>query len=664
MRRYRAFVWCVAGVLAWGAPGHADERASSDASAVQATRPAPGRPFAPEDWEALRQIVATAVSPDGSTAAFLTTSLGDATGPLVLEVARPDGGEGSRFTLPPARVAKLRFSPDGRRLGALFVRGLWWEEDAPRWLRVLEVAEGRWLDLPADLGGRQIVDFTFSPDGSAIQGLEWRSGNEGKLIVFTLCPLAPGDAGCRDQAVINKRGWEASWSADGRQAVLCRLLSGVYGLRSPATLMLFDLTSGDYRALTGPEAIAMRPAYAPRGDRVAFVWGRETLRESPVRRDIWYGPTRPWRPVVLTGDFAPGIGDGVREPHELWWTPDGRAVVTCTHDGPDTPVMVFGVDGTTRRLLGAGLCASALSVASQRPVAVCSVEGPASPPRLVRIDLMTGRQEVLADPNAALRARRFGRSEVISWKTADGLTIEGLVTYPPASDGEKAPLIVIPPEALNDRQRTAFAASWRQLFAGRGYAVLEPNPRGSTGYGEPFVVAGRGDLAGRALDDILAGVDRLVEAGTVDRNRLYVFGQGFGGYLATMLAARDERFAAAATVGAPSDLVLYYEQTSRPGPLYWVMQGPPHTRGRLYRDRSPIHHAGQIRAPLLILFGEADEQVSPAHGHNLAAAIREAGGTAEVHVYPGVGHTCTDASVLTDALGRVDAWFRKHARSP
>jgi dipeptidyl aminopeptidase/acylaminoacyl peptidase len=181
--------------------------------------------------------------------------------------------------------------------------------------------------------------------------------------------------------------------------------------------------------------------------------------------------------------------------------------------------------------------------------------------------------------------------------------------------GQKYPLLVEVhggPTGSTSAGFKASASSPGQYWAGRGWAVLYPNPRGSTAYGQAFMRGNIPDWGGGDYRDIMAGVDELIRQGIADSARTAILGWSYGGYMTAWVVSQTARFKAARMGAGMSDVASMYGTTDIPGYIGLFFGGQPAaaTRG-LFLERSPLTHAHRVTTPLLILHGAADERVPP-----------------------------------------------------
>ncbi|HZT96174.1 MAG TPA: prolyl oligopeptidase family serine peptidase, partial [Chloroflexota bacterium] len=204
---------------------------------------------------------------------------------------------------------------------------------------------------------------------------------------------------------------------------------------------------------------------------------------------------------------------------------------------------------------------------------------------------------------------------------------------------------------------------WAQLLAAAGFAVLMPNPRGSTGRGAAFTEANFRDLGGAELEDNLAGLDYLIKRGTVDPDRLAVAGWSHGGYMTAWTVTQTNRFKAAVMGAGLSNLVS--DQGTNDIPVF-NLDYFYDSYGALYRDpallweRSPLKHVARVTTPTLILHGEKDERVSVSQGREFYQALRSLGVPCEMVVYPREPHGLREREHQLDLQRRIVAWLKRY----
>ncbi|HOI13548.1 MAG TPA: alpha/beta fold hydrolase, partial [Methanoculleus sp.] len=197
-------------------------------------------------------------------------------------------------------------------------------------------------------------------------------------------------------------------------------------------------------------------------------------------------------------------------------------------------------------------------------------------------------------------------------------------------------------------------------FSSLGYAILQPNIRGSTGYGAEFARANYRDWGGGDYRDVIAGVDHLIAEGVVDPDRLAIIGQSYGGYMTAWTVTQTDRFDAAIVIAGISDLVsvdgthdIVYDLQDSFGVYYWEDYS-------LYLSRSPIYHVGNVTTPTLIVHGEHDIRVPVGQAQEFYDALWKRGVPAEMVVYPRAGHFPGEPKQILDLYGREIAWCERY----
>lgn len=253
-----------------------------------------------------------------------------------------------------------------------------------------------------------------------------------------------------------------------------------------------------------------------------------------------------------------------------------------------------------------------------------------------------------------------GRSAPISWMALDGLEIEGILCTP---EGEGPfPLVVNihggPVWAFQDAWSMHYP--WVPLLVARGYAVLNPNPRGSGGRGQDFAGRVAGDMGGEDTGDYLSGIDALVDQGVVDPARVGLIGGSYGGYMSSWLVTQDQRFAAAVPIAPVTD---WYSQSFTSNIAGWgnaFLGADPESPGSMAHTRSPVLQASKVRTPCLNIAGAQDLCTPPGQAREFHQALRSFEVDSALVIYPLEGHGLRDYSSMTDALTRITQWFERY----
>lgn len=275
-----------------------------------------------------------------------------------------------------------------------------------------------------------------------------------------------------------------------------------------------------------------------------------------------------------------------------------------------------------------------------------------------------GKYEQITNINPQVASWKLPQISIVQWIGADGDTVEGILELPPDyKPGKPLPMVVEihggPTAASMYRFRLWIYG--RALLASKGYALLSPNYRGSTGYGDEFMV----ELVGRENDievkDILAGVDAMVERGIADPDRLAVMGWSNGGYLTNCLVTATDRFKAASSGAGVLDMVIQWGTEDTPGHVVNFVEGLPWDATDHYLKASPMYELDKVKTPTLIHVGENDPRVPAAHARALYRALHHyLDVPTHLVVYPGAGHGLTTWKHRKAKMDWDLAWFEKY----
>jgi dipeptidyl aminopeptidase/acylaminoacyl peptidase len=268
------------------------------------------------------------------------------------------------------------------------------------------------------------------------------------------------------------------------------------------------------------------------------------------------------------------------------------------------------------------------------------------------------------DLNPWLRDLRFAEQKPVRFQARDGLDIEGVLIYPLGYvQGRRYPTIVYVHGGPESHESNGWLTSYTrpgQVAAARGFAVFYPNYRGSTGRGVAFSKLGQADAAGKEFDDLVDGIDHLIDRGIADRDAIGVTGGSYGGYASAWCATfYSERFAASVMFVGISDNVSKVGTTDIPEEMFLV-----HHRKRLWEDwgyfleRSPIHFVERNKTPTLILHGKNDPRVHPSQSLELHRHLKTLGqAPVRLVLYEGEGHGNRKAAARLDYHLRMLRWM-------
>jgi dipeptidyl aminopeptidase/acylaminoacyl peptidase len=266
-------------------------------------------------------------------------------------------------------------------------------------------------------------------------------------------------------------------------------------------------------------------------------------------------------------------------------------------------------------------------------------------------DKKTKHLDEIAPARPELAGRRLAEVTPIRIPAPGGVQIPGYLTLPPGSSGKNLPAIVLPHGGPSARDEWGF--DWlAQFLAARGYAVIQPNYRGSAGYGDRWEGANGFKDWETAIADIAASARYLVDQGVADPKRLAILGWSYGGYAALQSAAvQPDLYKAAVAIAPVTDLSLLKEQaenfTNRRIAQAFIGAGSHITTG------SPVKRAGTIEAPVLLVHGDLDANVVIKHSEEMLSALLGAGKKAELLRFKGLDHQLNDSNARAEMLTRI-----------
>ncbi|KLJ09709.1 hypothetical protein EMPG_14882 [Blastomyces silverae] len=282
-------------------------------------------------------------------------------------------------------------------------------------------------------------------------------------------------------------------------------------------------------------------------------------------------------------------------------------------------------------------------------------------PRISRVD--KGKTTVIhsfVDSGKIWLKSELGEGRTVTWKAPDGVEIQGFLRLPKLG---RAPYPLI--MHCHGGPVSCFKDTWPDIdisafLAANGYAVFCPNPRGSTGRGQDFIGHVYGDMGGADCQDLLSGVEHLVQAGLAARSRIGVTGGSYGGFMTNWIVTQTEIFAAGVALAPISDWVSLHGTSDIPSCDRMLLVADPYTLGGEYQKRSPLMFAGRHRTPVLQIAGKDDPCTPPTQAVMYHRALVEKGVESACVLYPGEGHRIRKFPAYIDYCARLLGWFEQH----
>jgi len=289
-----------------------------------------------------------------------------------------------------------------------------------------------------------------------------------------------------------------------------------------------------------------------------------------------------------------------------------------------------------------------------------------TPPEVGVVTLGTGTAatapELLTNLNPQLRERALSSVERVQWRSRDGLEVEGLLYLPPGKvEGDAVPLIL----EIHGGPAGVFTNSWRgdrHVYGGLGYAILAPNVRGSSAYGDGWLRGNMKDIGGGDFDDLMTGVDHVIERGIADAEHLGVRGWSYGGILGGWVITHTDIFRAASLGAMVSDWRSEYGQGFNYDVNLWYIGGDPWSNPDAYLERSALTHVQNVTTPTLLLHGEADTVDTIEQTMNFFNALWEKGTPTRFIRFPREGHGFREPRHQRVRLAEELAWMERYVR--
>jgi dipeptidyl aminopeptidase/acylaminoacyl peptidase len=457
-------------------------------------------------------------------------------------------------------------------------------------------------------------------------------------------------------------------SRDGRRIAFERAPSPLVADLPQAEVWVMDASGDHARRLTDNNVSEEEPELSPDNSRVLFLAGANERFEPYYDENLFIAPSGGGRPTAV-------FPDGRYSFERATWAPDGHAIIAVVNQGVRNAMFRIDPDARTATPLTDGESAvppwpaPAFSLEPSAREIVFLLDEPSSfgDAWLLPVDGGTPARvtRVFEDLD-----RRFAlpRQERVTWKSADGTTVEGLLFYPiDYHPGQRYPLVVQlhggPQEADRYGAGPGLLINYFPVLAARGYAVLRPNYRGSIGYGNAFMRGVVGGYFRHQPADVLAGVDALIRKGIVDPDRLILMGWSAGGTLANKLITMTGRFKAASSGAGVANWTSLYAQTDTRASRALIFGGAPWepTSAAAYWNQSPLRGAANVTTPTLFFAGEADSRVPKEQALEMYRALDARHVPTRLYVAPREGHQWGE---LRHQLFKANAeleWFERYA---
>jgi len=635
------------------------------------------RPFTVDEMLKIRRVGDPQLSPDGKLVAF-TVGVPDVEANRTrthVYVVSAAGGEPRALTSGDANATTPRWSRDGRRL-AFVTGGQIWTMDAaggdrrqvtnistgaagPVWSpdgRLIAFASNIYADCADDAcnkrrGEEAAANKVRAKVATGLLYRHWTSWKDGKRTHVFVVPaeggtardLTPGDFDAPPFSLGGPAGY--AFSPDSKELAFVRNTDKVEATSTNSDLFVVAVAGGEPRRLTGDNRGAdSSPVYSPDGRFLAYRSQATPTFESDRWRLMLYD-----RQANTTRELLPKFDAHVES---ITFTPDGKTIYLTAGERGRHPVFVASVaDGSARKIVEG--FNDDVQVSEDGRVLVFTRSTAARPTEIyaARLD---GVAPAGQGGDAAVQLTHFNDAlmsgfglrpaEELTWEGAGGAPVQGFLFKPPQFDASrKYPLLVLVHGGPQGAWYDNWGYRWNpQIYAARGYVVLMPNPRGSTGFGQQFTNEISGDWAGKVYPDLLNGVAQVAALPFVDRERVGAAGASYGGYMVNWLLGHNDhpavKFKAFVSHAGVFNTVSMYGVTEELWFAEWEFKGTPWDNPELYEKWSPHRFVRNFKTPTLVTHGEIDYRVPVDQGLQLFTSLQKLDVPSKLVVFPDEGH--------------------------
>lgn len=631
-----------------------------------------------DDFFKFKEVSQPTFSPDGQWIAYVVTSrdLEKNNSNSDIWMIPSQGGTPLRLTSHEKGDSNPDWSPDGKYLA--FISGR--KEKSQIWLFDSQGGE----PYPLTEMSSGVNSFVWSPDSTKIAFLakdpepkedgdkEKEVQKKSDVIVVNRLQHKRDRVGYLDDKrnhiwLIPAKGGEPkkltdgpydeqsmSFSPDGKEVLFESNRTQNPDANRNTDIWAADVESGKIRQVTTDVKGDSNPSWSGNGQYIAYL----KSTGSP------YGTTFLW--VASAGGAGPRILTAKLDRNvrgKPLWSKDNKFIYFVLEDSGNVHLCRIPSSGGDIERMVAGERTVGNSIISPDGQYLAFTMGDLLSPAELFIARADGRElkKLTSLNNELLAGLKLSQAENIHYKSFDGQEIEAWVMKPVDFEpGKKYPMIVRPHGGPNSQYSASFSAEF-QLLAAEGYIVLYPNPRGSSGYGEPFGRAIWADWGNKDLKDVMAGVDYAISQGYVDPQKLGIFGWSYGGIMTNYAITRTNRFKAAVSGASESDYFSCYGYDDLH--LLWEEElGLPWDNFELYRKISPIIDVKKVKTPTLFMCGQFDYRCPLPQSEQMYLSLKRLGLETELVVYPGESHGISRLDHQLDRTNRVVRWLNKYLK--
>jgi dipeptidyl aminopeptidase/acylaminoacyl peptidase len=399
----------------------------------------------------------------------------------------------------------------------------------------------------------------------------------------------------------------------------------------------------------------MNVQWSPEGKLLSYLAPTNTTWDL-LEDKLWVIPAEGGEPRKLTGSFNGDIS-------QYAWTPDGQSIVVGAHvRARGSALRVNVATGAVTKVAGGEWSGRMESISADGKRGVAVVSTPTTPGEVQLIDLATGAVTAITHANPKVGDFALSQFKATTWKSKDGLDVEGMLWLPADyKPGSRMPLLL----SVHGGPAGAWDVSFRginHVYTGLGWAVLEPNVRGSSSYGDALLRGNMKDIGGGDYQDLMTGVDKLIADGIADPDRLAIRGWSYGGILGGWTLTQTSRFKAASLGAMVSDWASEYAMGFNHDVRLWYIGGTPWESAESYRRQSSYTHIAKVTTPTLLLHGERDTTDTIGQSMMYYQGLKDRGVPARFIRFPREPHGFREPHHIRIRDTEEIAWLMRHAR--
>jgi dipeptidyl aminopeptidase/acylaminoacyl peptidase len=559
-------------------------------------------------------------SPDGKRLAFISTRSGSAQ----VWLMDPDGGNAKQVTTLATEAAGVLFAPDGKSL--VFTSDVY--PDCPSDFCNKDRMEA---EQKSKVKARTYTSLLYR------HWNEWQGARRKHVFVVPVEGGTPKDLtpGNRDVPPFSLGGPDDyAVSPDSKEVAFVMNPDADLATSTNSELYAVSLTGGDPRRISISEGADVSPSYSPDGRYLAWRFQQKGGYESDRWRLVLMERAS-GRSTVLTDQLD-------RNVESISWLPDSSRIFFTVEDrGRSVLKMVPVGGGGARNILTGASHVDDVQFTPDGKTMIFSQHSGSQPMEIFKVANTGGDPVNLSNINkAALEPYQLTAMEEFTVEGAEKARVSSFLVKPYGfRNGQKYPVLFL----LHGGPQGAWGEAWSfrwnpQVFAAAGFAVVMPNPRGSTGYGQKFTDEINDDWGGKVYDDVMAVVDHVAKQPWADADRFAAAGGSYGGYLVNWILGKTDRFKALVSHAGVYDLKSMGGETEELWFTKWEFRGMPWENPESYAKWSPSNHVAAFKTPTLVIHGEQDFRVPYGQGLQLFTGLQQMKVPSKLLLFPDEGH--------------------------